>query len=164
MIKGLIACIGTAFFAFSTIATEQDIEAWTLACAEDSPCTITQLVMAEKAGKSGVVGGVTYFHSANQPILKVRFTPDALKSKGVGLKVDGHSPLHLPITGCDGKVCEVNVAVDNKLLNELTTGKILAVAYVNQANQQMTFPVILTGFDKALSLMPTRQSPKPATI
>ena len=146
--KYLILVLCTVLMPFSSNA--EDFEAWTVKCPVGKPCVITQMVMKKQGDAADVIAGVSYFDHSKQPILKIRISAKADPKKGIGLKIDEQKPLHLPITNCDKKLCEVNVVADKKLIEDLQSSQIMSVAYIVKSSQQQTaFPVILNGFQQA---------------
>ncbi|WP_427983523.1 invasion associated locus B family protein [Agarivorans sp.] len=131
-------------------AWAEDYQAWTVTCPTAKPCVISQMVMKQQGDAADVIAGVSYFNHPSQPILKIRITPQADPKKGLGLKFDQQTALHLPITNCDNKVCEVNIVADQQLIDDLQNSKLMSVAYILKSNQQQNaFPVILNGFKQA---------------
>ncbi len=128
----------------------QDYQAWTVKCPSAKPCVISQMVMKQQGNAADVIAGVSYFNHPQQPILKIRITPQADPKKGLGLKFDEQTALHLPITHCDTKVCEVNIVADHQLIYDLQNSQLMSVAYIIKNSQkQNAFPVILNGFKQA---------------
>ncbi|MGY5452764.1 invasion associated locus B family protein [Agarivorans sp. MS3-6] len=148
--KKITLALLTFFLSYSAFA--KDFEAWTVKCPAGKPCVITQMIMKKQDNSANVIAGVSYFNYQEQAVLKIRISAQADPTKGIGLKFDEQKPLHLPITNCDKKLCEVNVIADQQLINDLQNGKVMSVAYLLKSNQQQTaFPVILTGFKQAYS-------------
>jgi invasion protein IalB len=146
--KYRVLVLSTLVFAFSSFA--KDFEAWTVKCPVGKPCVITQMVMKKQGDSANVIAGVSYFDHSEQPILKIRISAKADPKKGIGLKIDQQKPLHLPITNCDEKLCEVNVVADKQLIKDLQSSQVMSVAYILKSSQQQTaFPVILNGFQQA---------------
>ncbi|GDY25504.1 MULTISPECIES: invasion associated locus B family protein [unclassified Agarivorans] len=146
--KNVFIALFSLLITSTTLA--EDFEAWTVKCPPGKPCVITQMIMKKQGDAANVIAGVSYFNHAEQPILKIRISANAEPKKGLGLKIDEQKALHLPITTCDNKLCEVNVVADRQLIEDLQNGKLMSIAYILKSNQQQTaFPVILTGFKQA---------------
>jgi len=146
--KKILLSLSSLLFCFSSWA--QDYQAWTVKCPNGKPCVISQMVMKQQGDTADVVAGVSFFNHPTQPILKIRITPQADPKMGLGLKFDQQAALHLPITNCDGKVCEVNIVADQQLIDDLQNRKLMSVAYIlKNSQQQNAFPVILNGFKQA---------------
>ena len=139
--------ISLCFVAHSYAQNNQQ-GSWLLNCKADKPCFISQKIEFNNNGKSKVVGGASLFYTSKHLVLRLRFSPNAKKSQGVGIKVDKSLALHLPITACDDRICEANIAVDDQLLTELQSGKILSIAYFDKRAKQKTLPVFLNNFNE----------------
>ncbi|RKF18739.1 hypothetical protein DBZ36_10095 [Alginatibacterium sediminis] len=130
-------------FAFA----EQELEpVWKSSCDQQQRCNATLPVVVENQGQKRVVAGLTYLYNPPGDILRIRFSPKATRGAGIGLKVDQNKALQLPISNCDDKVCEVNIAVDTQLLNELRGGQWMLLAY-QENTKQRTLPIQIFGFN-----------------
>jgi len=136
------------FFITSSYSQNQKSNSWLLNCKANNPCFISQKIQFNYKGESKVIGGASVFYASKNLILRLRMSPNANKEQGVGLKIDKNKAVHLPITTCDVKICEVNVAIDNQLLSELRSGKVLSVVYFDDTNKQKALPVFLDNFNE----------------
>ena len=135
-------------FATGSYAQNNKSGNWVLNCEADKPCFISQKIEYKNNGHNTVVGGASVFYASKHLVLRLRFSPNAKKEQGVGIKVDKNQALHLPITACDNKVCEANIAIDAQLLKELRSGKSLSIAYFDKRAKQKTLPVFLNNFNE----------------
>lgn len=147
-IKQFCFLVVSLCFATGSYAQKNKSGNWVLNCEADKPCFISQQIEFKNNGHSTVVGGASVFYASKHLVLRLRFSPNAKKSQGVGIKIDKNQALHLPITACDNKVCEANIAIDDQLLTELRSGEFLSIAYFDKSAKQKTLPVFLNNFNE----------------
>ncbi|WP_051326840.1 invasion associated locus B family protein [Aliagarivorans taiwanensis] len=128
-------------------ANKQDFESWTLDCQAEL-CNISQLIMKRDGDMADVIAGISFIQLSEFAVLRLRLAPGIEAKKGVGIKIDQFKALHLPLTGCDERTCELNVKVDAQLLSQMRQGRVMSVAYIHD-QQQQSLPVVLHGFDQA---------------
>lgn len=123
---------------------------WSHEC-KNAHCFISQVLVARKNKKIGVIGGVSVaIASKQQAVLTLRFNKNAKKEAGLGLKIDNNKAIRTKILNCDAKVCETNIVMDTQMIEELTSGKRLQVVFINNSTgKQTTLPFSLQGFAKA---------------
>jgi invasion protein IalB len=122
---------------------------WQLSCNNAEKCIITQQVIARRGNQSQVLAGATIAKNATNTILTIRVSAVANQQQGLGLKVDSHEAIRVPLQQCDRKVCESNIVLDSLLLQEMQSGDVLTVAFIDTNNKQVSLPLYLQGF-KAL--------------
>lgn len=75
----------------SSTAEERVFESWSLHCLNRTPkiCTLSQVVSTDALGRQVVLGATVEVDSTSRrPRLNFRMSHDALKSAGLGLKID----------------------------------------------------------------------------
>lgn len=134
----------------SSVLAAEVFDSWSYECKANS-CFASQLLLSKKGQKTGVVAGMSVALASKQrTILTLRFTNDAEKSAGVGLKIDNEKAIRTKILACDSKICETNIVMDEKLISEMLEGQVAQVAFMSQTtNKQITLPFSLQGFAPA---------------
>ena len=128
---------------------------WSVACkgtGTSRRCAATQKVAADRTGEKVVLGVIVEpgRGAERRPQLTFRFTGKAYVPAGAGLKIDDREPLRAPITGCDAKVCEVRAWLVPELAEPMRVGRLLVFAYFFDEKRQISLPVSLHGFGRAL--------------
>lgn len=141
---------------------------WGMTCApalpgsegvsEQQRCAATQVVAADPSGTRVVMGTtIDYFDSASVPTIRFRFSPDAVPSHGVGVKIDNATELHLPISSCDARACEAFGRLTAEPLAAFRNGRVAQIAFISaSAGQQITAPLSLAGLAEALDTLGRR--------
>ena len=135
---------------------------WGLSCekthdVEDmasKKCAISQVVTTDlKSGK--VLLGVTvdYLDSPTVPTIHFRFSPTAKPAPGIGVKIDEQAEMRLPISGCNTQRCEASGRLVPEVLKFFQTGHIAQIAFIAENDKQVILPLMLNGFDMALSAL-----------
>ncbi|QTH63291.1 invasion associated locus B family protein [Psychrosphaera ytuae] len=132
---------------------------WSYECNKNM-CFISQMIMAKQKGKIGIAGGVNIAIASKQrPIMTLRFNKDAHVPAGIGIKVDANPAIRTKILNCDAKVCETNLIMDAKMLDEMQNGHGLQVVFLNNiSGKQVTLPFSLSGFSEAYGKLSQQQS------
>ncbi|MCC6598615.1 MAG: invasion associated locus B family protein [Alphaproteobacteria bacterium] len=74
-----------------------------------------------------------------------------LVKAGGALKVDEKEPRRFSINTCLPAGCVARITLDETLLSEMKSGKLMAVTFANAEGKPMTVNLPLDGFDKALA-------------
>lgn len=152
--------------AWAETKPPQRFGAWSVECKPratnvENPCVASQVVAAEaeKAAKQAVVLGVMVAPTQGEPLPHIifRFSPGANLKAGAGVKIDQQEAFRVPISQCDDHICEVRSLMSEALLSQMRAGKMLQFAYFLE-NQQLTYPVSLSGFDQAFAAL--QKTPK----
>jgi invasion protein IalB len=131
---------------------------WSVECERDAKparCAATQKVATDPAGEKVVLGVIAETARGRdaRPQLTFRFTNRAFVPAGAGLKIDEHEPMRAPISACDDQVCEVRAWLTPELARRMRNGRLLVFAYFLEPGRQLSMPVSLAGFGKALDRM-----------
>tara|TARA_R110001583_G_scaffold194591_1_gene365868 strand:+ start:6764 stop:7255 length:492 start_codon:yes stop_codon:yes gene_type:complete len=156
-IKSLCLLVISLFLVTSVYSQNQKTNRWVLHCKTNTPCFISQKIKVNFNGESKVLGGASIFYASKNLVLRLRFSHNAKKEQGVGIKIDKNQALHLPITACDTNICEANVSIDDQLLSELLAGKVMSIAYFDKQAKQKTLPVFLNNFDEVFKNLSKKQ-------
>lgn len=128
--------------------------AWNFECksvvkdAKNETCIAKQLVTKGQSKKK-VLLGVMVGYLAEHPSAHIlfRINPQADIAVGAMVKIDEFKSFNVPISNCDGKVCEVRSFIPEDMLSQMLKGKVLLFRFVLNG-KAVTYPVSLQGFDK----------------
>ena len=151
IILGLVSLLLVTDSGIAKQSNTSDFGLWQRSCNDANQCMLTQKVTYSHEGTSHVVAGATVSKTRMGIILTLRVPPMANAKHGLGMKIDDHSAFRVPLKQCDSNVCESNIAVDSILLAQMQQGQVMAVAYFDINDKQITLPVYLQGFADALS-------------
>lgn len=131
---------------------------WSLICVEAESkathCSLSQVVAKDKQGKDAVLGISVYLdRSSREPVLEFRFSAAAVQRSGIGFKIDGNRGFSLPISRCDNSACYAVGKIDSTMLAQMKSGKLGRFAYQLRNGAQVTLPVMLADFGKALAAL-----------
>ncbi len=171
MLKSLLgaAVIPAVFFSTLVLAQRQTAPApasivhgsWSVDCVDNgNRCIATQKVTTDPAGQKTLLGVIVEPGTAKDskgPLLTFRFTNQANRTAGAGMKIDQREPQRAPISSCDDKVCEVRAWLTPDLRKQMSNGKLLVFAYFVD-KKQVSLPVSLNGFATALDLVTSSKS------
>jgi len=154
----LIAILAFTNFAFASNQANNPQPSgfgnWQLIC-DKKPCFINQSLIASNGKMSGIVGSLNVTRIQNdRTMLTIKLSKNALQSAGIGIKVDNNKDTRVKILGCDAKVCQTNVLVDDQLQSEFENGRALRIVYFdNNTKKQVTLPFTLNGYSEAFKAM-----------
>ncbi len=159
---GWIALAIVAIFpALATPAAAQDgtVKAqhgdWQVVCKPPPPgskaevCALVQSVSAEDRNN---VGLTVYFQkfSNGTRVLRVFAPLGILLPPGLGLKIDDKDVGHAPFLRCHNFACYAQVVAEDKLVEQLKTGKTAIFIVFQTEEAGIGIPISLAGFGKAL--------------
>lgn len=135
----------------------RDYGSWSVEChGKDgaAPCVATQVVAQDPEAKNVVLGVIVETREAGQlPLLTFRFTNQAFRPAGAGIKIDEYEPYRAPISACDDAVCEVRAELAQEMMDKMRSGNILVFAFFLSKDEQASFPVSLNGFSQAIAAL-----------
>lgn len=116
--------------------------------------------MAKQNDKVGIAGGLNIAIASKQrPVMTLRFNKNAHIPAGIGIKIDNNPAIRTKILNCDAKVCETNLIMDAKMLEEMQRGRGLQLVFLNNiSGKQVTLPFSLNGFAEAYGKLSQQQS------
>lgn len=149
----------------SAMMDEARFSAWGLSCESaqevkdlaSKKCIIAQIVTTDpKSGR--VLLGVTvdYLDSPTVATIRFRFSPTAKVASGIGIKIDESTEMRLPISDCDAQRCEAFGRLKPDVLKLWRSGRMAQLAFIAENDQQVTLPIFLDGFDRALAALDER--------
>lgn len=120
--------------------------------AKNSVCALVQSVTAEDRKN---VGLTIYFQrfSNGAKVLRVFAPVGVLLPPGIGLKVDGVDIGHAPFLRCHTFACYAQVTVDDKLVEQLKTGKTAIFIIFQTEEAGIGIPISLAGFGDGLAAL-----------
>ncbi len=126
---------------------------WQVVCkappvgAKNEVCALVQSVTAEDRNN---VGLTIYFQkfSNRTKVLRVFAPLGILLPPGIGLKVDGVDIGHAPFLRCHTFACYAQVTVDDKLVQQLQTGKTAIFIIFQTEEAGIGIPISLNGFTR----------------
>jgi len=120
--------------------------------AKNEVCALVQSVTAEDRKN---VGLTIYFQkfSNGTKVLRVFAPVGILLPPGVGLKVDGVDIGHAPFLRCHTFACYAQVTVEDKLIEQLSTGKTAIFIIFQTEEAGIGIPISLAGFSEGLSAL-----------
>lgn len=128
---------------------------WQVVCKAPPPgskkevCALVQSVTAEDRNN---VGLTVYFQkfSNGTRVLRVFAPLGILLPPGLGLKIDNQDVGHAPFLRCHSFACYAQVVVEDKLVEQLKTGKTAIFIIFQTEEAGIGIPISLKGFAEAL--------------
>lgn len=120
--------------------------------AKSEVCALVQSVTAEDRKN---VGLTIYFQkfSNGTKVLRVFAPVGILLPPGIGLKVDGADIGHAPFLRCHTFACYAQVTVDDKLVQQFSTGKTAIFIIFQTEEAGIGIPISLAGFSEGLAAL-----------
>src|SRR4030095_11324560 len=131
---------------------------WQIVCKAPPPgvkneiCAIVQSVTAEDRNN---VGLTVYFQrfSDGRRVLRVFAPLGVLLPPGLGLEIDDKDVGHAPFLRCHTFACYAQVVVEDKLVEQLKTGKTAVFIIFQTEEAGIGIPISLNGFGQALAAL-----------
>lgn len=131
---------------------------WQLICKPPAPgskaetCALVQSVSAEDRNN---VGLTVYFQkfSNGTRVLRVFAPLGVLLPPGLGLKIDDKDVGHAPFLRCHSFACYAQVVAEDKLIEQLRTGKTAIFIIFQTEEAGIGIPISLAGFGQALAAL-----------
>ena len=131
---------------------------WQVVCKPPPPgakheiCALVQSVTAEDRNN---VGLTVYFQrfSDGKRVLRVFAPLGVLLPPGLGLKIDDKDVGHAPFVRCHAFACYAQVVVEDKLIEQLKTGKTAVFIIFQTEEAGIGIPISLAGFGQALAAL-----------
>lgn len=115
-------------------------------------CALVQSVTAEDRNN---VGLTVYFQkfSTGERVLRVFAPLGVLLPPGLGLKIDDKDVGHAPFLRCHSFACYAQVVAEDKLVEQLKTGKNAIFIIFQTQEAGIGIPISLNGFAQALAAL-----------
>lgn len=129
---------------------------WQVVCkapppgAKSETCALVQSVTAEDRDN---VGLTVYFQkfSNGTRVLRVFAPVGVLLPPGLGLKIDDKDVGHAPFLRCHAFACYAQVVAEDKLIEQLKSGKTAIFIIFQTEEAGIGIPISLAGFSQALA-------------
>ena len=151
-----------SFGCLSAAAQDGTVKAqhgdWQVVCKPPPPgskveaCALVQSVTAEDRSN---VGLTVYFQkfSNGSRVLRVFAPLGVLLPPGLGLKIDNKDVGNAPFLRCHNFACYAQVVAEEKLIDQLKSGKTAVFIIFQTEEAGIGIPISLAGFDKALAAL-----------
>ena len=130
---------------------------WQVVCKQPpgsklETCALVQSVTAEDRNN---VGLTVYFQkfSNGQRVLRVFAPLGVLLPPGLGLKIDDKDVGNAPFLRCHNFACYAQVVAEDKLVEQLRTGKTAVFIIFQSEEAGIGIPISLAGFEKGLAAL-----------
>ena len=131
---------------------------WQVVCKAPPPgarsevCALVQSVTAEDRNN---VGLTVYFQtfSNGTRVLRVFAPLGVLLPPGLGLKIDDRDVGNAPFLRCQNFACYAQVVAEDKLVEQLKSGKTAVFIIFQTEEAGIGIPISLAGFDKAIAAL-----------
>ncbi|WP_252181377.1 invasion associated locus B family protein [Azospirillum sp. B4] len=132
---------------------------WSKNCAKTEAgaevCYVEQFAIATPQNVMMLHVRVGYLGPEGKPRLILATPLGVLLQPGITLVLDQDKPLTLPFDACQQGGCVAAAELeDGKVLDHFTSGKVLAVRYINGDKAAVDIPVQLAGLAAALKAVP----------
>ncbi|MEC4592700.1 invasion associated locus B family protein [Nitrospirillum amazonense] len=139
---------------------------WAKNCAKDANggdvCYVEQFAIANPGNAIVLHVQIGYMSADGKPVLVITVPLGTPVQPGLQLTLDGAKPIPLPLTLCQQGGCIASANLDQDVLKQFTTGKVLMVRYAKPDKTPMDVPVQLGGLAPALQSLGPPPAPKPA--
>jgi len=168
LVAGFVACAivagvpGTVAGSSEAVAQTPDgtVKAqhgdWQVVCkppppgAKSETCALVQSVTAEDRNNVGLTVYFQKFSNGTQ-VLRVFAPVGVLLPPGLGLKIDDKDVGHAPFLRCHAFDCYAQVVAEDKLIEQLKTGKTAIFIIFQTEEAGIGIPISLAGFSQALA-------------
>jgi len=160
--SSILAVILTGSFAGDvwgqgTIKTKFD--AWELRCETPAgetseQCALTQTIMAEDAGKTNLGVMILKPKGAQNGVFRVIAPMSVFLLNGVSLKIDQTDIGRVGFFRCFPSGCLAEVIIDDKLIEQLKSGKIATLVIYLTPYEGIRHLLMLKGFKEAYEKLP----------
>lgn len=131
---------------------------WQVVCkapppgAKNEVCALVQSVTAEDRNN---VGLTVYFQafSNGTRVLRVFAPLGVLLPPGLGLKIDDRDVGNAPFLRCQNFACYAQVVADEKLIDQLKSGKTAVFIIFQTEEAGIGIPISLNGFSQAFGML-----------
>lgn len=131
---------------------------WQIVCKPPPPgsaqevCAIVQSVTAEDRNNVGLTVYFQQFSNGTR-VLRVFAPLGILLPPGLGLKIDNADVGNAPFLRCHTFACYAQVTVEDKLVQQLSTGKTAIFVIFQTEEAGIGIPISLAGFSDALAAL-----------
>ncbi len=132
---------------------------WQVRCetppgAAKQQCALVQSIAAEDRPNIGLIVIVLKTADGKSRLLRVIAPLGVLLPSGLGLKIDDVDIGHAGFVRCQPSGCIAEVVMEDKLLNQLMTGKTAVFIIFQTPEEGIGIPLALEGFKDAYAELP----------
>ena len=132
---------------------------WQVRCetppgAAKQQCALVQSIAAEDRPNIGLIIIVLKTADGKNRLLRVIAPLGVLLPSGLGLKIDDVDIGHAGFVRCQPSGCIAEVVMEDKLLNQLSTGKTAVFIIFQTPEEGIGIPLALDGFKDAYAELP----------
>ena len=132
---------------------------WQVRCetppgAAKQQCALVQSIAAEDRPNIGLIVIVLKTADGKSRLLRVIAPLGVLIPSGLGLKIDDIDIGHAGFVRCQPSGCIAEVVMEDKLLNQLMTGKTAVFIIFQTPEEGIGIPLALQGFKEAYGELP----------
>ena len=120
--------------------------------AKNESCALVQSVTAEDRNNVGLTVYFQKFTNGTR-VLRVFAPLGVLLPPGLGLKIDEKDVGNAPFLRCNNVACYAQVVVEDKLIEQLKTGKSAVFIIFQTEEAGIGIPISLSGFAQALAAL-----------
>jgi invasion protein IalB len=131
---------------------------WQLMCKPPAPgqknetCALVQSVTAEDRNNVGLTVYFQKFTNGTK-VLRIFAPLGVLLPSGLGLRIDDKDVGNAPFLRCHTFACYAQVVAEDKLVEQLKTGKTAVFIIFQSEEAGIGIPISLKGFDKGLAAL-----------
>jgi invasion protein IalB len=119
---------------------------------KNETCALVQSVTAEDRSNVGLTVYFQKFTNGTR-VLRIFAPLGVLLPPGLGLKIDNQDVGNAPFLRCHTFACYAQVVVEEKLINQLRTGKQAVFIIFQTEEAGIGIPISLNGFEKAAAAL-----------
>jgi invasion protein IalB len=156
VVLSLIAPLAEPAAAQSTGTVKAQHGDWQVVCKAPPPgarnevCALVQSVTAEDRNNVGLTVYFQIFSNGTR-VLRVFAPLGVLLPPGLGLKIDDRDVGNAPFLRCQNFACYAQVVAEDKLVEQLKTGKMAVFIIFQTEEAGIGIPISLAGFAQALA-------------
>ena len=161
IVLALLACLAPAG-TVPAVAQEGTVKSqhgdWQVVCkppppgAKNEACALVQSVTAEDRNNVGLTVYFQKFTNGTR-VLRVFAPLGVLLPPGLGLKIDDKDVGNAPFLRCHNFACYAQVVAEDKLVEQLKTGKTAVFIIFQTEEAGIGIPISLAGFAQALAAL-----------
>jgi invasion protein IalB len=162
VLSALAALMGLLFGPSLAVAQSGTVKAqhgdWQVVCKPPPPgarneiCALVQSVTAEDRNNVGLTVYFQVFSNGTR-VLRVFAPLGVLLPPGLGLKIDDRDVGNAPFLRCQNFACYAQVVVEDKLIEQLKSGKTAVFIIFQTEEAGIGIPISLGGFSQALAAL-----------
>ncbi len=161
-VAAIVIILGAGSVLDDVLAQEGTVKGqhgdWQIVCkppppgARNETCALVQSVTAEDRNNVGLTVYFQTFTNGTR-VLRVFAPLGVLLPPGLGLKIDDKDVGNAPFLRCHNLACYAQVVAEDKLVEQLKTGKTAVFIIFQTEEAGIGIPISLAGFSQALAAL-----------